>query len=224
MIFISLLSYRYFLIFTLQNRLAMKKIGLIVIMLCVGIAAHSQSVTLLTFGGYTFKHTVNYGNSKGVLGDGFQWGGGIEVGIDDEKAIEIIYQRQDATVSYFDFSNPSNSDVIKVGVNYIMAGGTNYFPLNDMFSAFGTVDLGAAIFDPMEDFQTITRFAWGIRGGLKVAASEAISLRIHAQLLSPVQGFGGGLWFGTGGTGGGVSTYSTIYQFNLGGSLNFKLR
>lgn len=205
----------------------MKKLILVVIAFCLGYTAKAQSVTLLTFGGYTFKHTVNYANAKGVLGDGFQWGGGFEVGLDDSKAIEIIYQRQDPTVTYTDFFNSSNSRQIGVGVNYIMVGGTNYFPLNDMISAFGTVDLGAGIFDPKEEgpqLETITRFAWGLRGGLRVAASEKVSLRVHAQLMSPVQGFGGGLWFGTGGGGAGVSTYSTIYQFNLGGSVNIKLR
>ena len=34
---------------------------------------------------------------------------------------------------------------------------------------------------------------------------------------------GGGLYFGTGGAGAGVSTYSSYYQFNLGGGLVFKL-
>ena len=42
--------------------------------------------------------------------------------------------------------------------------------------------------------------------------------------MSPVQGAGGGFYFGTGGAGAGVSTYSTIYQFNVGGSINFRLK
>ncbi len=206
----------------------MKKLGLLFIASCFGFIAHAQSVTLLTFGGYTFKHTVNYSNAEGVLGDGFQWGGGFEVGIDDNRAIEIIYQRQDPNASVRFYPAPIDPDnQVDVGVNYIMLGGTNYFPLNDAISAFGTVDLGVGIFDPKEEgpnLETLTRFAWGIRGGIRVAASEKVSLRIHAQLMSPVQGFGGGVWFGSGGAGAGVSTYSTIYQFNLGGSLNFKLR
>ncbi len=205
----------------------MKKIGLLLITLTIGSAIHAQSVTLLTFGGYTFKNTINYSNAKAVLGDGFQWGGGFEVSLDDTRALEIIYQRMDPTASVRYYVGSSDAESIGVGVNYIMAGGTNYFPLNETISAFGTVDLGVGIFDPKEEgpnLETITRFAWGLRGGLRVAASEKISLRLHAQLLSPVQGFGGGVWFGTGGASAGVSTYSTIYQFNFGGSLNIKLK
>ncbi len=203
----------------------MKKTGLLLIVLSIGVACSAQSVTLLTFGGYTFKNTIEYSNAKAVLGDGFQWGAGFEVGLDDTRAVELIYQRQDPSASVRYYIGPVDAESIEVGVNYIMAGGTNYFPLNDAISGFGTVDLGAAIFDPKDSgYETITRFAWGLRGGFRIMASDRISMRVHGQLLSPVQGFGGGVWFGTGGASAGVSTYSTIYQFNLGGSVNIKLR
>jgi len=41
--------------------------------------------------------------------------------------------------------------------------------------------------------------------------------------LSAVQSFGGGLYFGTGGAGAGVTGYSTMYQWVLGGGLTYKL-
>jgi hypothetical protein len=40
--------------------------------------------------------------------------------------------------------------------------------------------------------------------------------------MSAVQSAGGGLYFGTGGGGAGVSTYSSMYQFGLGGGLAFQ--
>ena len=108
-----------------------------------------------------------------------------------------------------------------------MVGGTHYQPLsNEKVSLFGTVDIGAAVLNPdtSSDIGTVTKFAWGLRGGVKIAAGEKVSLRLHAQLLSPVQSFGLGIYAGTGGVGTGVSTYSTIYQFSLGGSLNFRIK
>jgi len=54
-------------------------------------------------------------------------------------------------------------------------------------------------------------------------ASEKIGLKLTASLLSAVQGAGGGLYFGTGGAGAGVSTYSSMYQFALGGNLVIQL-
>ena len=52
-------------------------------------------------------------------------------------------------------------------------------------------------------------------------ASEKIGIKLQAQLLSVAQATGGGLYFG-GGAGVAVSSYSTIYQFGLGGGLVFR--
>jgi hypothetical protein len=113
-----------------------------------------------------------------------------------------------------------------VNIHYILLGGTRYFPISDVVSGFGSLDAGLAVLAPGNDIDenNTTKFAWGLRAGLRMAPSEKVSLRIHAQLLSPVQAAGGGFYFGTGGSGVGVSTYSSIYQFNLGGSVNIRIR
>jgi len=43
-------------------------------------------------------------------------------------------------------------------------------------------------------------------------------------LLSAVQAIGGGVFFGTGGAGAGISALTTFYQFNIGGGLVFNIR
>ena len=68
-----------------------------------------------------------------------------------------------------------------------------------------------------------TKFAWGFRLGGNIWASPKIALKIQAQIMSATQAAGGGFYFGTGGAGAGVSTYSSIYQFGLGGGLCFAL-
>ena len=106
-----------------------------------------------------------------------------------------------------------------------MLGGTRYAPINEKLAGFATLDAGVGFISPKETgYEAITKFAWGLRLGLRMMTSEKVGIRIHAQLMSPVQGAGGGFYFGTGGTGAGVSTYSTIYQFNFGVSLNFRLK
>jgi hypothetical protein len=67
-----------------------------------------------------------------------------------------------------------------------------------------------------------TKFAWGFRGGVLLNASEKIGIKLSASLLSAVQGAGAGVYLGTGGAGAGVSTYSSMYQFALGGSFGGK--
>lgn len=200
----------------------MKFILTSVIVLSCLFAYAQPTVTLLTFGGYTFQDQIDFEGGYGEIGDGFQWGGGFEIGLSDYNAVEIIYQRMDPTTYV---QGPLNRRSGEVGINYIMLGGTRYAPLNEKIAGFGTLDAGVGFLSPKETgYDGVTKFAWGLRLGVRIMASEKVSLRIHGQLMSPVQGAGGGFYFGTGGTGAGVSTYSTIYQFNLGGSVNFRLK
>jgi len=74
-----------------------------------------------------------------------------------------------------------------------------------------------------QSHNTASKFAWGFRLGTNIWASEKVGIKLQAQLLSISQGAGGGLYFGTGGVGAGVSSYSSVYQFQLGGGLTFKL-
>ena len=66
-------------------------------------------------------------------------------------------------------------------------------------------------------------FAMGLNGGAKVYFSKRVGLRLQAQMLVPVQGSGFYLFAGTGGSGGGVSVYSTMVQFGFTGGLIFRL-
>ncbi|NJN42890.1 MAG: hypothetical protein HC811_12335 [Flammeovirgaceae bacterium] len=189
-------------------------------MMVIAIAAVAQpTVTLLTFESYTFDESFNTDYGKAKVKGAFQWGGGFEFGVDDYMAIELIYQRQDADIIYNELGSQYTGTA---GINYIMLGGTRYQPLNDMISGFGTLDVGAMWTEPDASLQSesVTKFSVGGRLGLRITASEKVSLRLHAQLFSPVQW--GGLYFGTGGAG--VSTGSSIFQFNLGGSVNFRLK
>ena len=189
-----------------------------------GLAAFSQpTITLMTFESYTFpdKFTSEFGNAK--VEDGFQWGGGLEFGLNETKAIELIYQYLKTDAYYQGFRQRYDGNV---AINYIMLGGTNYLNIKDGVSLFGTFNAGAGIFTPSESLSTgtVTRLSLGGRLGVRIMPSDKLSLRLHMQVFSPVQWAGGGFYFGSGGSGAGVSTGSTIYQFNLGGSVNYRLK
>jgi opacity protein-like surface antigen len=194
-----------------------------IMILLAGAAWAQPTVTLLTFESYTFSDKFDTEFGTGKIQDGFQWGGGLEFGLSETMAIELIYQNIKTDVSYQGFDDRFSG---KVGINYMLLGGTKYAPLNDKISGFGTFDLGVAWSNPDESLQSesVTKFALGGRLGVRIMVSEKVSLRVHGQLLSPVQWAGGGFYFGTGGSGAGVSTGSTIYQFNLGASLNYRLK
>jgi len=195
------------------------------LLIVLATAAWAQpTVTILTFAGYTFPDQFETGYGFGKIQDGFQGGAGLEFGMAETAAVELFYQGMN-TEAYYD-GDLSTRHTGTVGVNYVMLGGTKYAPFSDKVSGFGSLDAGVGWFNPSSNLavEGATKFSWGGRLGVRIAASEKVSVRLHAQILSPVQWAGGGLYFGTGGSGAGVSTGSTIYQFNLGGSLNFRVK
>jgi len=205
----------------------MKSLLLCTAFLAVTLSATAQtsSVTLLTFAGYTFadKFETYYGYGK--IQDAFQWGAGLEFGVQPGAAMELIYLRSDAEVTYDSYYDKQVSGTI--GLNYIMLGATGYKPFNDVVSGFGTIDMGAGFTSNIQETlntSNVTKFAIGGRMGVKIAPNDKISLRLHAQILSPVQWIGGGVYFGSGGTGAGVTTGSTIWQFQFGGSVNYRIK
>jgi hypothetical protein len=114
-------------------------------------------------------------------------------------------------------------------VSYIMLGGVRYFTvMSDKVQPYGGLMLGVAVYDNKSpdsgDPTSATKFAWGARLGTNIWLSEKVGIKLQAYLVSAVQGAGGGFYFGTGGAGAGVSTYSTLYQFGLGGGLVVRLR
>lgn len=189
----------------------------------VSLAWAQPTVTLLTFESYTFadKFETEYGSGK--IEDGFQWGGGLEFGMTETMAVELIYQNLTTDVSYQGFDRRYNGSAV---INYALLGGTRYMPVNDKISGFGTFNAGVGWINPDEslDSESVTKFSLGGRLGVRIQTAGKVSIRLHGQLISPVQWAGGGFYFGTGGSGAGVSTGSTIWQFNLGGSVNIRLK
>lgn len=206
----------------------MKKLLILFATFSILGTAKAQEITLLTFESYTFSDHVEYGYGYGEISDGFQWGVGLEFEFRENSALEIIYQNLQADVYGVDYYNfPVVGEVFEgtATFNYILVGGTQYLPINDVLSGFGSLDIGMTVASPQGDqYDNISKFTWAGRLGLRVKGSGRLSFRVHAQITNPVQAFGGGLYFGTGGVGAGASTYSTIWQFNLGGSVNLRLR
>jgi hypothetical protein len=195
-----------------------------VVLLGAVVAVKAQpTVSLLTFGGYTLSDKFDTEYGSGRIDDGFQWGAGLELGVRPTTALELIYQTMKTTADYQAITKHPTGDV---GINYLMLGGTKYAPFSDVVSGFGSFDAGVGWFNPSASLEssTVTKFSIGGRLGLAIKTSEKVSIRLHAQVLSPVQWAGGGFYFGTGGAGTGISTGSTIWQFNFGGSLNFRIK
>lgn len=204
------------------------------LVICFNLTSIAQELRLNTYAGYVFADKVDsyYSSTsyfEGKIQENLRWGLGIEYKIDDSKAFELQYLRQDTQVplTYLDAGLGSDvkSTEFDLALNWIMLNGTNYIKVNETVEPFIGGGIGMAIFDVSNpdngNSEGGTKFAWAIRGGSNFWVSESIAVRIQANLMSAVQSVGGGIYFGTGGTGAGVSTYSTMYQFGFEGGLVF---
>lgn len=201
--------------------------------------AQTQKLRLNVYGNYAFDDKVDNAYSYGSEGyfsakikGGFLWGGGLEYRLHETYGVELMYLRQDthAPVDYWDYYSPvpgNKHTDLDLSLNYIMIGGVRSFKANAKVEPFGGFMLGMAIIDTKNPEQnssnSATKFAWGARLGTNIWASERVGIKLQAQFLSVTQGAGGGLYFGTGGAGAGISTYSSMFQFVLGGGLVFKI-
>jgi hypothetical protein len=215
----------------------MKKVSFCILFsVSIAVASYSQSTRLNLYGNYVFDDKIDsyYSNTNyynGKIKGGFLWGGGIEHKLHEYYGIELLYLRLDskATMEYYDIGlNNVKQKNIDLGINYILVGGTRSATAHgSKTEAYGGFLLGMAIIDtkdPEKDVSSsATKFAWGARLGANIWASEKVGVKIQALLLSVPQGAGGGLYFGTSGSGAAVSTYSTMLQFAIGGGLTFKL-
>jgi hypothetical protein len=211
-----------------------KKIFGFVIALVLAAAANAQGILLNAYGNYVFDDkidsyysTTNY--FSGTLKGGFLWGAGLEFRLKEYYGLELMYMRLDTDVPVNYWLNGDKRTTLKAGINYIMANGVRSFPTqNPKIEPFGGFGLGMAIIDAENPdnnnkSNSATKFAWDMRFGINIWTGGRVGIKLQTLLISVPQGAGGGLYFGTGGASAGVTTYSSIYQFVLGGGLVFKL-
>lgn len=221
----------------------MKKFFLIGLLLIVTLVSFAQSsftqhARLNAYGTYVFpdgfdSYYDQYNYYNGNIEGSFQGGVGIEYMASERNSFEIMWQHQSthAPTNYLDNGTvgvrEKHTD-FDLSIDYVTIGSDGHIQKpGSKVEGYGGLLLGAAFIGAKNpdngNHNTATKFAWGARLGCNIWASEKFGIKLQAGLMSIAQGAGGGLYFGTGGVGAGVSTYSSIYQFQLGGGLTFKL-
>jgi len=206
----------------------MKKI-LIVCLLFGFYSSQAQTWRLNGYAMYAFDDKVdNYYSSTSyfhtTIKGGLVWGAGLEYVVHNSNGVELLYMRQDtkAPTNYY-YNNGDRNGDFDIGINWILLGFNRYQRFeNEKIEGFGGLGLGVAIFDITANdgrSQSSTKFGWNLKLGVNIYASEKFAIKLQTGLMSAVQGVGGGLYFGTGGAGAGVSTYSSMLQFQVGGGI-----
>lgn len=210
----------------------MKPIVFSFFLILIGWGTADAQLRLNGYAGYLFDDSFDnrYSNTsymRGTIEGGLQWGAGLQYTLNPAYGVELLYFRQDTDVPVSYYRNGPVDDIIDVGINYIMIGGVRYLQAHPVFEPYGGLMAGAVVYSnktPRENEKSSeTKFAWGVRLGSNIWLSDQIGLKIQTHLFSAVEAIGGNFYFGTGGVGAGVNTYSTIFQFGLGGGLAIKL-
>jgi hypothetical protein len=204
----------------------MRKIFLIlpaVLFLSAGVVGQS-SVELLPSAGYTFASHNNFYDTYGRIADGASYGGSIKFNVTRSFGIEVLYSHMNTTTGLYYYGTDQNpiGGLSNLQLDYIMAGPVESFTIpNSTVRPFIGALIGAVVMTPdaSSGYSSDTRFAVGFQLGTNIYVSPRVGIQLKAQVLSPVDGTGGSFFLSNYGSGGGIDTYSSIYQFSLGGGL-----
>lgn len=186
-------------------------------------AQEPHSVTLNVYGGYTFKDKVNLDNYYAYVGDGFQYGGGLEFFAQRNKSIELKYLRMDTDTELYGALNaPLNKGYEKTAINYIMIGGNNYIETDSKVMPFFGADLGVGIISGENN--SATKFAWDAKLGIKIQSNSKMTIKLNTYVQSIISTFGSDYWVTGGGAVVSYPNYATLFQFGLGGAICFDFR
>ena len=202
-----------------------KSIFILPFLICLPLMMKAQKVELTPFGGYVFAGTMQGDYADVRIRDNAQYGCILSIAVSPSMDVDLIYNRSDtkAEVTYFNLVNNIKYLEVPISVNYMHVGFTKNFRVNPTVSPFVGFNLGTCLFYPKADYSDQWFFSVGMNAGAKVYFSKRVGLRLQAQGMMPIQGTAFSMFVGTGGSGGSVSVYSTLFQFGFTGGLIFRL-
>lgn len=214
----------------------MKKIIFISVLAMMTVFVSAQSkVRINLYSSYVFDDGFDVYNDannyySGKVKGGLQWGGGIEYLTNPNYSVELLYLNKstDAPATFkAGTGNPVRNENFKVNLNYILLGGNRLQQSSSgKIEGYGGLLAGIVISDLKSpstgNSGNNTNFAWGARLGANIWASKKIGIKLQAQILSATKATGGDLYFSYWGPVV-LDTYTTLWQFGLGGGLTFQL-
>ncbi|HEY6502738.1 MAG TPA: hypothetical protein VIZ28_02070 [Chitinophagaceae bacterium] len=211
----------------------MKKIMFSILFTGITIVASGQRARLNFYSAYVFDdgfdvvsdvNTYYTGKVKG----GYQLGGGIEYLFNPASSIELLYLHQTThapTTFKFGSASSVKTENFDLNLDYIMLSGDGHFDKGKTEGYAGL--MGGVLISNLKApslgrSSSNTNFAWGARMGGNIWTSGKLGIKLQAQILSSSKATGGDYYFSWYGPIY-LNTYSTLWQFSLGGGLIYKM-
>ena len=193
----------------------------------------AQKAEIGGFYGISFNSRIRtyYGDFK--IDDKANYGGQLNIAMSSDMFIELMYNRTDTKVQYFDRFGASQP--FDLSIEYYHVGGLQQVDIgNDMIAPFGVFTLGATRFNIKNQVDLegdgsnyysgdAWAFSIALAGGAKIFLAERIGIRLQARLGMPMLFNGLYLGVGTGGASGGASFRVPLVQFDLSAGIFLRL-
>ncbi|MDP4256746.1 MAG: OmpA family protein [Bacteroidota bacterium] len=201
-----------------------KQLLVLPVLTLIAISSFGQtSVELIPSAGYTFASRTDFYDSYGRIDGGLNLGGSVKFNVNRNVGIEFLYSHLSTQSGLYNYGFNGGDKIAggNLSLDYIMIGGVQSFGIpNSAVRPFIGGFLGAAVLTPgTSGYSNDTKFAVGLQLGTNIYMAPNLGLQLKAQLLSPVDAADGGFYFSNYGSGGGINTYSDIYQFSLSAGL-----
>ena len=214
----------------------MKKVMFSALLMTIAFVSFGQKGVRLNFySAYVFDDGFEVWNDantyyNGTVKGGVQWGGGLEYLFNPQSSAEILYLHRSATVpANFKFGTGTQTrhEDFDLKHDYILLSGDGHFSKHGS-KAEGYAGLMAGVLISNLEAPSLgkssnnTNFAWGGRLGGNIWFTPKLGLKLQAQILSASRATGGDYywsWYGPIY----LTTYSTLWQFSLGGGLALKM-
>jgi opacity protein-like surface antigen len=176
-------------------------------------------LSINAFGGYTFRDKIDFGNAYAYINAGGFWGASLEGVNQQGTGVELLYQYQSTNIpAYIKVGNvQQNPGQDGAVISYLLLNFEQYYMNNPKIQPYGGIGLGAAFYKgDYPSASSETKFAWDLKAGVKFKASNAVGIKIGAQLLGSAQATGNAFYYGYV-----YTTYAAILQFSFLGGLVF---
>ena len=215
----------------------MKKLKVLLLTVLFPALAFSQ-VELVPFAGYFFGGSINYVQGKLKIPNSVDYGISVLVPVQPLVDVELNYTRSDQVTGTFSpyAGYPTYEfDEFLVVTNYFQVGGISKFyngSTDAVAQPFGSFSLGATWFDVSKApnsiyenslYEDVWRFSVALGLGVKLMFSERVGIMLRGRLLMPLTFAGGGLYFGTGGSGVTLNSWVAPLQGDFNGGIIIKL-
>lgn len=203
----------------------MKRLTFIPLFLLLSTIGFAQSIELTPIYAYTFSGKVDGYYGTFDVADNPSFGGILSVEIDHLSYFEFSYIRNETDVTVKSYNN-FEGQTSDIGVEHYQVGMLREFK-EDRVRPYAKLSLGASRYFEKDGNNKYWLFSAGAGIGAKMYLNDRIGIRLHTNLMLPMEFSGGGIFcgIGTGGAGcsTGVSFNVPLVHWDMGAGIIIKI-